>query len=62
MSARAVAEIYIALGDHDEAFSWLNAAFAQRNGWLLHIKENQRYDTVRADPRYDTLVRRLNLP
>jgi TolB-like protein/Tfp pilus assembly protein PilF len=62
VSARAVAEIYIALGDHDEAFSWLNAAFEQRNGWLLHIKENQRYDSVRADPRYDALVRRLNLP
>ena len=62
VSARAVAEIYVALGDHDQAFAWLYTAFEQRNGWLLHIKENPRYDSVRADPRYDALVRRLNLP
>ncbi len=62
MSARAVAEIYVALGDRDQAFAWLHTAFEQRNGWLLHIKENPRYDSVRADPRYDTLVRRLKLP
>jgi eukaryotic-like serine/threonine-protein kinase len=61
VSARGVAEIYVALDDHDEAFAWLFRAFEQRNGWLLHIKENPRYDRVRADPRYDTLVRRLNL-
>ena len=62
VSARAVAEVYLALGDHDEAFAWLHAAFEQRNGWLVHMKVNQRYDVVRADPRYDALVRRLNLP
>jgi tetratricopeptide (TPR) repeat protein len=60
--ARGVAEIYIALGDHDEAFAWLYKGFEQRNGWLVHIKENPRYDSMRGDPRYDTLVRRLNLP
>jgi len=62
VSARAVAEIYLALGDHDEAFAWLQAAFEQRNGWLMHMKVNQRYDAVRTDPRYHALIRRLNLP
>jgi hypothetical protein len=52
----------LALGEHDEAFAWLHAAFEQRNGWLVHMRVNQRYDGVRADPRYDGLVRRLNLP
>jgi hypothetical protein len=43
-------------------FAWLDKAFEQRNGWLLHIKQNQRYDSLRTDPRYLDLVRRMNLP
>jgi hypothetical protein len=62
VSARAVAEIHLALGDHDEAFDWLRVAFEQRNGWLVHIKVNQRYDGVRTDPRDHALVRQLNMP
>ena len=61
VSARAVAEIYMGLGDKEQAFAWLDKAFVQRNGWLLHLKENPRYDSLRADPRYVGLVRRMNL-
>lgn len=60
--ARGIAEIYMGLGDKEQAFAWLDKAFEQRNGWLLHVKENQRYDSLRTDPRYIDLVRRMNLP
>ncbi len=60
--ARGVAEIYVGLGDKEQAFAWLDKAFEQRNGWLLHVKENQRYDSLRTDARYIDLVRRMNLP
>jgi serine/threonine protein kinase/Flp pilus assembly protein TadD len=33
--ARGVAEIYIGLGDKQNAFAWLDKALEQRNGWLL---------------------------
>lgn len=46
----------------DEAFVWLEQAFQQRNGWLIHIRENPRYDRLRADARYLDLVRRMNFP
>ena len=62
VSARGVAEIYMGLSDKEQAFAWLDKAFEQRNGWLLHAKENQRYDSLRTDPRYIDLVRRMNLP
>ncbi len=61
VSARGVAEIYMGLGDKEQAFAWLDKAFQQRNGWLLHLKENPRYDILRTDPRYRDLVRRMNL-
>jgi eukaryotic-like serine/threonine-protein kinase len=60
--ARGVAEIYMGLGDKEQAFAWLDKAFEQRNGWLLHVKENQRYNSLRTDPRYLDLLRRMNLP
>ena len=62
VGARATAEIHIALGNADEAFKWLEVAFQQRNGWLIHIRENPRYDQLRTDPRYVDLVRRMNFP
>ena len=62
VGARGIAEIYLALDDRDNAFSWLEQAFSQRNGWLIHMRENPRYDRVRSDPRYLNLLRRLNLP
>ncbi len=60
--ARGIAEIYIGLGDKERAFAWLDKALDQRNGWLIHLKGNPRYDSLRTDPRYADLVRRIGLP
>jgi tetratricopeptide (TPR) repeat protein len=60
--ARGIAEIYAGLGDTTSAFEWLEKAFHQRNGWLIHINGDPRYDRLRSDPRYKDLVRRMKLP
>jgi serine/threonine protein kinase/Tfp pilus assembly protein PilF len=60
--ARVIAEIYIGLGDKDSAFEWLEKAYEQRNGWLVHINSNPRYDSLHSDARYEDLLRRMNLP
>jgi serine/threonine-protein kinase len=62
VGARSIAEIHIGLGQVDEALDWLERGFQQRNGWLIHIRENPRYDRLREDPRYLDLVRRMNFP
>jgi serine/threonine protein kinase/tetratricopeptide (TPR) repeat protein len=62
VAARSIAEIHLGLGEVDEAFAWLERGFQQRNGWLIHIRENPRYDCLRGDPRYVDLVRRMNFP
>jgi serine/threonine protein kinase/tetratricopeptide (TPR) repeat protein len=62
VAARAIAEVHIGLDNRDEAFASLHAALAQRNGWLIHIRENPRYDRLRGDARYLDLVRRMNFP
>jgi tetratricopeptide (TPR) repeat protein len=60
--ARSIAEVHIGLGNLDEAFRWLRTAFEQRNGWLVHIRENPRYERLHGDPRYLDLVRRMDFP
>ncbi len=60
--ARGIAEIYMSMGEKEMAFGWLDKALEQRNGWLVHIKENPRYDGLRSDPRYADVVRRIGLP
>jgi serine/threonine protein kinase/Flp pilus assembly protein TadD len=62
VAARGIAEIHIGLGEIDEAFVWLERGFQQRNGWLIHMRDNPRYDRLRGDPRYVDLVRRMNFP
>ena len=62
VAARSIAEVHLGLGEVDEAFAWLERGFQQRNGWLIHIRENPRYDRLREDPRYLDLVRRMNFP
>jgi serine/threonine protein kinase/Tfp pilus assembly protein PilF len=62
VAARGIAEIYMGLGDTDQALSWLEKAFSQHNGWLIHMREAPRYDNLRAEPRYLDLVRRMNFP
>ncbi len=59
-----ISHIYIALGDKDQAFVWLNKAFDEREGRLANIRSepNYNYDSLRGDPRFAELIRRMNFP
>ena len=55
----SIALIYLALGDKDQAFDWLQRAYQDRSGWLLYLKVDPWVDAVRNDARYTDLVRRV---
>ena len=55
------AMIYIALGDHDRAFEWLEKAYAERAWQLGFLKVEPVFDPLRGDPRFADLMRRVNL-
>ena len=57
-----LAEIYAALGENDEAFRWLEAAYEQRHLYFPWIGWNSRYEPLREDQRFLDLLQRLNLP
>ncbi len=58
----SLAVIYMALGDRDQAFDWLQKAYDDRSGWLLYLKVDPWADSVRNDARFTDLVRRVFPP
>ena len=53
------AAIYGALGEKDEAFAWLEKDFRTHTGLLPNSATLPIYDTLRDDPRYTDLFRRM---
>lgn len=53
---------YLALGEKDEAFKWLEKAYEDRDWPLVELKVKPLWDPVRLDPRFQNLVRRVGLP
>jgi serine/threonine-protein kinase len=62
VSAYNFAAIHEALGQTDEAFDWLYRADDERSEWFIMLKVDPRFENLRADPRYDDLIRRTGLP
>ena len=50
------------LGDRDQAFQYLDKAYANGDGELLIDIRYPAFDPLRSDPRYKDLMRRLELP
>jgi TolB-like protein/lipoprotein NlpI len=58
----AVALVYCGMGDKDATFRWLEEAYRERSHWLVWLKTDPRWNSVRSDPRFKDLVRRVGLP
>lgn len=56
-----VALVYAGLGKRQEAFKWLEEAYAEHDVGLLYLKIDPCLDPLRSDPRFDDLVRRVGL-
>jgi tetratricopeptide (TPR) repeat protein len=56
------ATVYAALGRSDEAFQWLERAAQARTGFFaVWVNGDPRLDSLSADPRMTTLLRRMGL-
>ena len=62
VSAVQVASIYAALGDKDKAFVWLDKAEKEHDLSTVRLKVEPRLASLRSDPRFDDLVRRIGIP
>ncbi|MGA7685650.1 MAG: protein kinase [Terriglobales bacterium] len=58
----AIAELYGDIGDKDHAFEWLNIAYQDRSILLIGLPTDFTFDSLRSDPRYAELVRKIGFP
>ena len=56
-----VAVVYVGLGDKDKAYEWLEKDF-QNKVDLGAIRWTPLFESIRDDPRYKDLLKRMNLP
>ncbi len=63
VSAVSKVVVYVGLGENDKAFEWLEKAYEDRSlgGPLSSIKVDPFFDPLRSDPRFQDLLRRMNL-
>jgi TolB-like protein/tetratricopeptide (TPR) repeat protein len=57
-----IAVIYAGLGAKTPTFEWLEKAYEDHSHWLVWVKVDPRFDTIRDDPRYHDLLRRMRIP
>jgi TolB-like protein/tetratricopeptide (TPR) repeat protein len=61
-SAFDIALLYVALSDKERALAWLEQGYAQRDYWLVEIQAWPWFDSLRSDPRFQRLLRRMRFP
>jgi TolB-like protein/DNA-binding winged helix-turn-helix (wHTH) protein len=60
--ATSIALVYAGLGEKDQAIAWLDKGYEQRAFQMQWLKIEPRWDSLRSDPRFQYLMRRVGLP
>jgi hypothetical protein len=59
--AFGVASLYAQGGEKKAALEWLERAYQQHGALLENVRISPEFEALRPDPRYQDLLRRLNL-
>src|SRR5216684_980727 len=54
-----IALVQMSIGNKDEAFAWLEKAYNERSSWLVWANVEPRFDILRSDPRFTSLLVRI---
>lgn len=50
------------VGDKEAAFRWLEKGFEERDDLMINLKVEPIFESLRNDPRYQDLIRRVGIP
>jgi TolB-like protein/DNA-binding winged helix-turn-helix (wHTH) protein/Tfp pilus assembly protein PilF len=56
-----IAMIFAGLGEKEQAFAWLEKAYADHSSEMIYFKVEPMLTPLRSDPRYHDLLRRMGL-
>jgi TolB-like protein/Flp pilus assembly protein TadD len=59
LDPNGVAAMYSARGEPDKAFEWLERAYNARDADLIDLKVDPRFNSLRADARYQAFLRKM---
>ena len=62
ISPGTMADLYALLGDQDQAFALLEKAYQERDNMVVLLKVDPYFDPLRSDPRFASLLRRVDFP
>jgi len=62
LPSTSIALIYTGLGKKDQAFAELQQGYEQRAFQMQWLKLDPRWDSLRSDPRFHDLIRRMGMP
>ena len=62
VSKYTIATVYAAMGDKDRALAQLEQAYQDRSQWFAFMKVDPEMDSLRSEPRFQDLMRRLQFP
>ncbi len=57
-----MAELHAYRGEKDKAFVWLENAYSKKDSWLAFLKADPLLENLWSDPRYNALLKKMNLP
>jgi DNA-binding winged helix-turn-helix (wHTH) protein/TolB-like protein/Tfp pilus assembly protein PilF len=61
VSPYTVAAIHAGLGDHEQAFKWLETAVEERDIWLMNLKVDPVFARLRAQRQFTDILARIRL-
>jgi tetratricopeptide (TPR) repeat protein len=53
--------LFYSLGEYEKCFEWLNKAYEGNAPWLHFLKVDPLADSIRSDPRFETMLRKMGL-
>jgi serine/threonine protein kinase/Tfp pilus assembly protein PilF len=59
IGAYGIATVHAAMGDRNQAFTWLERAIDDRTFFVLQLKIDPEMDSLHSDPRFQTLLNRI---
>lgn len=62
VTAYGIALIYAGLNENDFAFEWLNKAYDERTNWMVWLRSDPRWISIKSDKRFKELVNKVGLP
>jgi TolB-like protein/cytochrome c-type biogenesis protein CcmH/NrfG len=62
VSPYGIATSFADAGDEEHAFEWLNTAYQEHDILLINLRTEIAFDSLRSDPRYAELVRKIGFP